>query len=83
MESLKTAFDEIHSFDCAVGQQINETKTQILTRKNKDSQRFLLKVGRNFQTKKAVKSLGFPSRLLKPKMRPCNMTESKGIARAR
>eukprot|EP00435_Cladocopium_sp_Y103_P039221 s3136_g10.t1 len=66
MESFKAAFEEIHSFDSAVGQQTNETKTQILSRKQKDVQGFLLKVGRSSQTKKAVKSLGFPSRASPP-----------------
>ena len=57
-DQLKLAFEALSSFDDAIGQQINETKSTVLSKFQKKAARFLRDVGRQFPSKKTVKSLG-------------------------
>ena len=58
-EQLKRAFSELNDFDECIGQSINDDKSVVLTKYQKRAVRFLRDVGRNFKSKKTVKSLGF------------------------
>ena len=57
--ALVDAFKAIHEFDTGVGQVLNDEKTIVATRRKRNANRFLLKVGRACKAKKQAKSLGY------------------------
>ena len=59
LPALIQATQDLSSFDASIGQVQNDKKSCVLTRKQKDAQRFLVQVGRQFEIKKTTKSLGF------------------------
>ena len=57
--ALVNAASQLSNFDAAVGQIQNDAKSAILCRKKKETQRFLIQVGRRLTKKTSAKSLGF------------------------
>ena len=57
--ALVNAASSLSQFDASVGQIQNDVKSAILCRKKKETQRFLIQVGRRLTKKTSVKSLGF------------------------
>ena len=66
---LERAFQEAEAFDRSIGQTTNDLKTAILSKRMRDSSRFLRQVGRSFKQVKWAKSLGY-SRNLHKQNRP-------------
>ena len=58
-QALAEAAIDLSFFDSAVGQKQNDKKSLILTKEEKNAQRFLLQVGRQMPKAKEAKSLGF------------------------
>ena len=58
-QTLVEAANDLSVFDSAVGQIQNDKKSLIMTKKEKNAQRFLLQVGKKMPKAKDAKSLGF------------------------
>ena len=59
VDDLARAFDDVDAFDQDIGQVANPRKTFVVTRKKSIARRFLKKVGKQFQVKRNIQSLGF------------------------
>ena len=76
---LLKAFQEVESFDIAVGQVLNIEKTVVMSRFKKKAARFLRDVRRPFTHKQGAKSLGFSQRASK---RPSAKQQTARVAKA-